>query len=171
MQSTTHTVSIEAVRGGRFQAVCNDCHWKGLHEDTARVAEEMSANHVAESPRLTRPADVAPAGAVAGDDRGARPSLSIRFVPNPNGPARLVTDAEIVFDGTGTPLDGMKLVGFSLWRTPEGDLMVTMPSRAFGAGNERRFFDYVRPNEGRGQARDVKAWILNAYRESRGEAQ
>jgi hypothetical protein len=71
MTSTLHTVAIEAVRGGRYQAVCNDCHWKGLHEDTARLAEEKSANHPAESPRLTRPSDVADASAGPGDDRGA----------------------------------------------------------------------------------------------------
>ena len=38
----------------------------------------------------------------------------------------------------------MKLVGFSLWRSAEGEVYVTVPSRSFGAGGERRFFDFVR---------------------------
>ena len=45
-------------------------------------------------------------------------------------------------------LAGMKLVGFSLWKSPEGELYVTFPSRAFGGGSERRFFDFLRGVEG-----------------------
>ena len=59
----------------------------------------------------------------------------------------------------------MKLVGFSLWRSAEGELSVTFPSRAFGAGAERRFFDYLRATEADGETvRRVKAWILDEYR-------
>jgi hypothetical protein len=43
-------------------------------------------------------------------------------------------------------------VGFSLWRSPEGEIYVTFPSRAFGTGPERRFFDYLRPVNGGGAA-------------------
>lgn len=172
MQSTTHNVSIENVQGfRRFRAVCEDCRWKGERVFDREAAEKSAEAHVATAARLTSTADVVPAPAGAGDDRGARPSVSIRFVPSPNGPERLLSDGEIVFDGTGTPLDGMKLVGFSIWRVADGDIMVTFPSRAFGVGQERRFYDYLRPDEGRGQVRDVKAWIIAAYRAARGEAQ
>jgi hypothetical protein len=58
-------------------------------------------------------------------------------------------------------------VGFSLWRSPEGEVYVTFPSRAFGAGNERRYFDYLRSAEGTaGEVKRVKAWILDEFRMS-----
>jgi hypothetical protein len=66
------------------------------------------------------------------------------------------------------PLVGMKLVGFSLWRSTDGDIYVTFPSRAFGAGNERKFFDYLRSTEGQSaDVKRVKDWILGEYRASR----
>ena len=70
-------------------------------------------------------------------DREMRP-----FVARENGPERLVTEAEIHFEEG--PLAGTRLVGFSLWRSAEGEIYVTFPSRAFGAGTERRYFDYLR---------------------------
>jgi hypothetical protein len=53
-----------------------------------------------------------------------------------------------VFPQAAGVLAGLKLVGFSLWRSPEGETYVTFPSRAFGAGQERRFFDYLRSANG-----------------------
>jgi hypothetical protein len=92
--------------------------------------------------------------------------MRVQFVEKESGPERLVCEAEIVFDEDG-PLAGMKLVGFSLWRSPDGDVFVTFPSRAFGAGSERRYFDYLRSTEGTGaEAKRVKGWILEAYRAS-----
>ena len=41
----------------------------------------------------------------------------------------------------------MKLVGFSLWRSAEGEVYVTFPSRAFGASNDRRYFEFLRSAE------------------------
>lgn len=92
--------------------------------------------------------------------------MRVQFVERQSGPERLVCEAEIVFDEDG-PLAGMKLVGFSLWRSPDGDVFVTFPSRALGAGSERRYFDYLRSTEGTGgEAKRVKGWILEAYRAS-----
>jgi len=91
----------------------------------------------------------------------------VQFVARDNGPERLVCEAELVFEGEG-PLGGMKLVGFSLWRDAEGEVFVTFPSRAFGAGGERRYFDYIRSVEGNGaHAKALKAWILEEYRSQR----
>ena len=60
----------------------------------------------------------------------------------------------------------MKLVGFCVWQSPDGELYVTFPSRAFGAGSDRRYFDYLRSAEGEiADARRVKDWILAAHRE------
>ncbi len=89
--------------------------------------------------------------------------MQVQFVARENGPERLVTEAEIIFDDG--PLAGAKLVGFSLWRSPEGEVYVTFPSRAFGAGNERRYFDYLRAVDASGETvKRVKAWILEEYR-------
>ena len=89
--------------------------------------------------------------------------MKVQFVQRENGPERLVCEAEVWFD-EGGPLAGMKLVGFSLWRSPDGEVYVTFPSRAFGAGNERRYFDYLRPGDGlAADARRVKTWILDEF--------
>jgi len=89
--------------------------------------------------------------------------IRITFVARENSPERLVCEAELVF-GAGL-LAGMKLVGFSLWKSPEGEVYVTFPSRAFGAGSERRFFDYLRAVDGSAETvKRVKAWILDEYR-------
>lgn len=88
--------------------------------------------------------------------------MQVHFVARENGPERLVTEAEIHFEEG--PLTGAKLVGFCLWRSAEGELYVTFPSRAFGAGTERRFFDYLRAVEADGETvKRVKAWIVDAY--------
>ncbi len=94
--------------------------------------------------------------------------MRVVFVERDSAPERLVCEAEVVFEGEAGPLAGMKLVGFSLWRSPEGEVYVTFPSRAFGAGNERRFFDFLRSVEGTSaDSKRVKAWILEQYRGSR----
>lgn len=93
--------------------------------------------------------------------------MRVRFVARENGPERLVCEAELVFGAQAGPLAGMKLVGFSLWRNAEGEVFVTFPSRAFGVGNERRYWDYLRPEEGAvGESKKVKDWILEQYRAS-----
>ena len=93
--------------------------------------------------------------------------MRVQFVTRESGPERLVCEAEIVFDAEDGPLAGMKLVGLSIWDGPDGDKYVTFPSRAFGAGSERRFFDYLRTSDGiPGTARRVKDWILTEYKEA-----
>ena len=95
--------------------------------------------------------------------------MRVVFVERENAPERLVCEAEVVFEAEAGPLAGMKLVGFSLWRSPEGEVYVTFPSRAFGSGSERRFFDFLRSVEGTAaDAKRVKAWILEQFRHPRG---
>jgi hypothetical protein len=89
--------------------------------------------------------------------------MRIQFVRRENGPERLVCEAEVVFDEG--PFAGMKLVGFSLWNGADGEIYVTLPSRAFGAGTERRYFDYLRSVEGSASdSKRVKAWIVEQWR-------
>jgi hypothetical protein len=92
--------------------------------------------------------------------------MRVQFVEKANGPERLVCDAEILFEEE--PLFGMKLVGFSLWRNADGEVSVTFPSRAFGTGTERKYFEYLRSAEGlSADVKRVKDWILGEYRASR----
>jgi hypothetical protein len=92
--------------------------------------------------------------------------MHVQFVRRENGPERLVCEAEVIFDEDG-PLAGTKLVGFSLWRSPEGDVYVTFPARAFGAGMDRRFFEYLRSVDGTTTGlKRVKTWILEEFRTS-----
>jgi hypothetical protein len=115
-----------------------------------------------ETAKPKRPGGI-PSG--AGDEAMAKKGMQVQFVARENGPERLVTEAEVLFDDG--PLAGTKLVGFCLWKSPDGEVYVTFPSRAFGAGSERRYFDYLRSVEGTAEAiKRVKAWILDEYRKA-----
>lgn len=97
----------------------------------------------------------------------AEAGVTINFVEKANGPERLVCEVELVFsEGL---LAGMKLTGFTLWRSAKGDVYVTFPSRAFGTAADRKFFDYLRPVAAGTEAavRRVKDAIVEAYREAR----
>jgi hypothetical protein len=88
--------------------------------------------------------------------------MQVQFVTRENAPERMVAEAEVIFDEG--PLAGLKLAGFGLWKSPEGAVYVTFPARAFGAGSERRYYDFLRPVDGNADAaRRVKQWIRDAY--------
>ena len=92
-------------------------------------------------------------------------AISVVFVPRDNGPERLVTEAQVHFDLA--PLAGTKLCGFCIWASPEGEFYVTGPSRSFGAGSDRRFFDYLRSVDGTAAPiKAIKAWILEEYKKA-----
>jgi hypothetical protein len=92
--------------------------------------------------------------------------MRVNFVEKAGGPDRLVCEAELIFEEE-QPLVGMKLVGFSIWRSADSQIFVTFPSRAFGAGQDRRYFDYLRSTGGATEAvRNLKTWIIDQYRES-----
>lgn len=117
-----------------------------------------------------KPAPVSAPSALSRAPERAQKEAAMRvvFVERDNAPERLVCEAEIVFEAEAGPLAGMKLVGFSLWRSPEGEIYVTFPSRAFGAGSERRFFDFLRSVEGTAaDSKRVKAWVLESFKASR----
>jgi hypothetical protein len=96
--------------------------------------------------------------------------MRVQFNTRENGPERLVCEAEVLFDEDG-PLVGLKLVGFCLWQSTEGELYVTFPSRAFGAGCERKYFDYLRSTEGDAAApKRLKQFIVDAYRAAKDTA-
>lgn len=89
--------------------------------------------------------------------------MKIHFNRSENGPEHLVCEAEVEFDRG--PLDGLKLVGFAVWRGLDDEAYVTLPSRARNAGADGRGFSYVRSVNGSPDA--VKAferWVLAKLR-------
>jgi hypothetical protein len=91
--------------------------------------------------------------------------VSVVFVKRDGGPERLVSEAELVFGEDAGPLAGLKLVGFTVWRGADAELYITFPSRAFGGGSERRFFDYVRSANGdTAGPKNLKTWIVEQYK-------
>jgi hypothetical protein len=128
---------------------------RGRH--LASRTQRREKNMAKKNDTITPPAQVIEAVSPTSDVR-------IVLVERENSPERLVCEAELVF-GSGL-LSGITLVRFSLWKSPEGEPYVTFPSRAFGAGSERRFFDFLRRVEGDATpAKAVKQAIVSAYRE------
>lgn len=77
---------------------------------------------------------------------------------NPDGK---LADAEIRF--VGGPLDGLKLVGFAIWKRKSGVRTVTFPARQWSVNGERRSYALLRPIDdfaSQGRLRDL---ILEAY--------
>jgi hypothetical protein len=89
--------------------------------------------------------------------------LTIKITPNDKGnPPGLLADAELHF--TAGPLEGLKLIGFSIWeRRGGGGRNVTFPSRQYTVNGERRSFALLRPIvDAAGQER-VRGLILEAF--------
>jgi hypothetical protein len=80
-----------------------------------------------------------------------------------NPPGKLA-EAEVHF--TSGPLEGMKLLGFSIWeRRTGGGRNVTFPARQYSVNGERRSFALLRPI-GDTTAQDrIREMVLQAYAE------
>jgi hypothetical protein len=90
--------------------------------------------------------------------------MTVQFTPNDKGnPPGKLADAELHFnDG---PLEGLKLIGFSVWETRGGNSRrhVTFPARQYTVNAERRSFALLRPiTDTVAQAR-IRDLILEAY--------
>ena len=93
----------------------------------------------------------------------SKKGIQVQFLARVTGPERLIGEVEILFEEG--PLAGMKLVGFCLWKGVDGEVFVTFPARAFGAGSERRYFDYLRAVDGSAETvKRLKTWIVDEYR-------
>ena len=91
--------------------------------------------------------------------------MTIKIVPNEKGnPPGKLADAELHF--TGGPLEGLKLIGFSVWERKTGNgRNVTFPARQYSVNGERRSFALLRPlAEATSQDR-IRDLILQAYAE------
>jgi hypothetical protein len=81
-------------------------------------------------------------------------------------PAGKLADAEVHF--TDGALEGMKLIGFSIWEKKGGGpgRNVTFPARPYSVNGERRNFALLRPviNDSHSQDR-IRELVLQAYAE------
>jgi hypothetical protein len=77
-----------------------------------------------------------------------------------------LAEAELHF--TEGVLNGLKLIGFTVWerRGGGGGRNVTFPARSYSVNGERRSFSLLRPTAGDVTAQDrVRELILDAYAE------
>jgi hypothetical protein len=92
--------------------------------------------------------------------------MTIKITPNDKGnPPGKLADAELHFsDG---PMEGLKLIGFSIWerRGGGGGRNVTFPARSYVVNGDRRSFALLRPivdSTAQGKLREL---ILDAFQE------
>jgi hypothetical protein len=94
--------------------------------------------------------------------------MTVKTIPNDKGnPPGKLADAELHF--TEGPLEGLKLIGFSIWERRGGGRNVTFPARQYNVNGERRSFALLRPIldvEPQNRIRDL---ILQAYAEHEAE--
>jgi hypothetical protein len=90
--------------------------------------------------------------------------MTVKFTPNDKGnPPGKLADAELHF--TGGVLDGLKLIGFSVWERRTGGRNVTFPARQYSVNGERRSFALLRPATDAGAQDRLRDLILAAYAE------
>ena len=88
--------------------------------------------------------------------------VTVTIIPNPSGgPAGKLADAELNFHESA--LDGLKLIGFSIWERHEGERNVTFPARQYSVNGERRSFALLRPVSDAAAQEHVRQLILDAY--------
>ena len=95
--------------------------------------------------------------------------MTIKILPSDGKgtPVGKLADAELHFnDG---PLEGLKLIGFTIWeRKAGGGRNVTFPARSYAVNGERRSYAMLRPIvDSTSQAR-LRDRILEAYNEHTG---
>ena len=92
-------------------------------------------------------------------------ALVVKITPNDKGnPPGKLADAELHFiDGE---LDGLKLIGFSIWeRRGGGGRNVTFPARQYSVNGDRRSFALLRPIADVTAQEKVRELVLRAYDE------
>ena len=91
--------------------------------------------------------------------------MVVKIVPNDkNNPPGKLADAELHF--TEGVLDGLKLVGFSVWeRRSGGGRNVTFPARTYSVNGDRRTFALLRPIADATAQDRIRELVLEAYAE------
>jgi hypothetical protein len=92
-------------------------------------------------------------------------SLVVKITPNDKqNPVGKLADAELHF--TGGELDGLKLIGFSVWeRRTGGGRNVTFPARTYAVNGERRSFALLRPIADTSAQERIRELVLQAFAE------
>ena len=91
--------------------------------------------------------------------------MTIKIVPNEKGnPPGKLAEAELHF--VQGPLEGLKLIGFSVWERKSGNgRNVTFPARQYSVNGERRSFALLRPLADVTAQDRIRDLILQAYAE------
>src|SRR3954454_9131086 len=92
-------------------------------------------------------------------------SIVVKITPNDKGnPVGKLAEAELHFiDGE---LDGLKLIGFSVWERRGGNgRNVTFPARSYVVNGDRRSFALLRPIVDTAAQERVRELILEAFTE------
>ena len=91
--------------------------------------------------------------------------MTIKITPNDKGnPPGKLAEAELHFsDG---PMEGLKLIGFSIWERRGGNgRNVTFPARQYSVNGERRSFALLRPVSDVTAQNKIRELILEAFQE------
>ena len=91
--------------------------------------------------------------------------MTIKINPNDKGnPPGKLAEAEVHFhDG---PLEGLKLIGFSVWeRRGASGRNVTFPARSYSVNGERRSFALLRPIVDSAAQSKLRELILQAFQD------
>ena len=92
--------------------------------------------------------------------------MTIKITPNDKGnPPGKLADAELHF--TEGALEGLKLIGFSIWERRGGGpgRNVTFPARSYSTNGERRTFALLRPVVDVTAQNKLRELILEAFQE------
>jgi hypothetical protein len=91
--------------------------------------------------------------------------MVIKIIANEKGnPPLKLADAELHFGPEEGALEGLKLIGFSVWkRRGGGEHNVTFPARQYSVNGERRSFALLRPIEDFTASERIKEQILIAF--------
>jgi hypothetical protein len=94
--------------------------------------------------------------------------MTVKITSNDGNPPGKLAEAELHF-GEG-PLEGLKLIGFSVWERRGGSgRNVTFPARSYAINGERRSFAFLRPIVDAAAQERIRNLILDAYREYEGQ--
>ena len=89
--------------------------------------------------------------------------MTVKITPNDKGnPPGKLADAELHF--SEGPLEGLKLIGFSIWERRGGNgRNVTFPARSYAVNGERRTFALLRPIGDATAQEPIRALVLEAF--------
>ena len=93
--------------------------------------------------------------------------MTIKITPNDKGnPPGKLAEAELHFGAGDGPLEGLKLIGFTVWeRRGGGGRNVTFPARSYSVNGERRSFALLRPVVDITSQNRLREMILEAFSE------